>query len=375
MNKKWIFIAVPTLVITLLVLLGVGTGHYLATYPFHRKISKRVSSESMGKLLSSKKREELAKVYHPREDLLSAMDSFSWNVANTVTPFVGNGPRPGKSANAHINNLQCRSSREIIFPKPKNVIRIFLTGGSTAYGSGAPSEETTVGGYLENLLQRNLNKTSEKKYEVFTLATPAWASTHERIAIENRISEWEPDLVISLSGVNDVHWGRLGNNSLWFQTYEDEFFSILLNNAHKKAGYPPLIDVSDIEENPVSPSLVAQRLHKNIILSTYVLSLSQVPYVFFLQPSLALTQKKLSSREQKLLRDQKYFTQCYQEIAQKLSKVPAPSFHFSDLRSVFDSLPSDNEIFLDSYHFGDKGNQIIAQAMFEFLAETNLFSQ
>ena len=69
-----------------------------------------------------------------------------------------------------------------------------------------------------------------KNYEVFTMATPAWASTHERIMIENRLSDLEPDLVVSLSGNNDVHWGAKNRNVLWFRAYHDEFYFDLLDD-------------------------------------------------------------------------------------------------------------------------------------------------
>ena len=99
-------------------------------------------------------------------------------------------------------------------PKPDNTFRICITGGSTAFGSGAPSQDRTIAGYLGRILSQELTPVTKLNYEVVNAANPAWASTHERILIENKISELDPDMIISFSGNNDVHWGNLDRMSL-----------------------------------------------------------------------------------------------------------------------------------------------------------------
>lgn len=146
------------------------------------------------------------------------MDSFSSAVTSVLTPFVGSGPEPGRHDNAFINSMQFRSSKEVSMPKPPTTYGIFFTGGSVAYGSGAPSQDKTIGQYLENLLNLEITPVSHLRYEVFTLASPAWTSTHERIVIENRLSELDPDMVISFSGSNDVHCAGAGRDVFWFRT-------------------------------------------------------------------------------------------------------------------------------------------------------------
>ena len=155
-------------------------------------------------------------------------------------------------------------------------------------------QQQTISEYLSELLNSRLSPDTNLYYEVLTFATPAWASTNERIAIENRISELEPDLVISISGNNDIHWGWRGRNILWFRTYSDELFFSLINKAYEIAGYPELPDVTQIEPSPVSPALVADRLIKNVILGSYALDLKNIPYFYFLQPTVAMTNKELT---------------------------------------------------------------------------------
>ena len=139
------------------------------------------------------------------------LDTFCYDIPKVPTSFVGSAPWPGHFGNATINSQQFRYDRDIgVFPKPADVYRIFLTGGSVAFGGGAPSNSTAISGFLEKILNDSLAATLGKKIEVVNAACPAWASTQERIWIEQRLSEMQPDMIISFSGNNDAHWGSAG---------------------------------------------------------------------------------------------------------------------------------------------------------------------
>jgi hypothetical protein len=108
---------------------------------------------------------------------------------------------------------------------------------------------------------------------------------------------------------------------------------------------------------------------RNVDLMRHVLSQRNVPYVFFLQPTMAITEKPLSERESEVLQqtERTYFRACYEEIRRQMRPGKNPKF-FVDLSSVFDGASPEDEIFLDSYHFGDRGNLLIANAVYESLA-------
>lgn len=59
-----------------------------------------------------------------------------------------------------------------------------------------------------------------------------------------------------------------------------------------------------------------------------------------------------------------YFKQCYTQIDEVLGTFDAKNFHYVNLANVFDTLDAQEDIFIDSYHFGDKGNDIIAANIF-----------
>ncbi len=368
MGPRRIFLAVLPSIFALLIFgLGFATGRYQAGRTLRRQITDYAKSETLGQIVAPNEKSNYALAYEDPASAAKEMDHFSYAVPSVLTPFVGNGPAPGQHDNAFINSMQFRSAKEVAMPKPSGVYRIFLTGGSTVFGSGAPSQDKTIGSLLEILLNKEAAPKDSLRYEVFTLASPAWATTHERIIIENRLSELQPDMVISFSGSNDVHWAGAGRDVFWFRSYADQHYWDLLNSARKIAGFHPMTEVVP-EPHPVDPTLVGARLEKNVRLSASALAMKGARYVFILQPGLTITTKSLSDREQKLRAifqppAIENFTKSYQEIRARLSTIKGDGFNYFDLSDAFASLSATDEIFLDSYHFGDKGNRIIAETI------------
>lgn len=367
--KRLCFILLPTLVLGLLVALGYWAGAFVRTQGMARVIHFHEQGESLAGVLAITPLSELQRTGYVQaySDPAIQPEGISWGPPNQPTPFVGTAPQPGQHRNAHINDWQMRSAQALSLPKPAGVRRIFLTGGSTAYGSGAPSQELTIGA----LLQAELNTAAsgeQPRYEVFTFANPGWVSTHERIAIENYLSELEPDLIVSLSGNNDVFWADAGRNVLWFATHSDEYVKSLVNEALKATGRQPKPALPHAEPaaDKIPPEQVAARLAKNAVLGATALQHppAQAGWLYVLQPNLAATRKPLTEREAAFITpSREYYASCYAAIATQLSGLQLPNFRFLNLSGVFDQLSQTEELFIDQFHFGDKGNRIIAQAM------------
>ncbi len=367
MGKKNAYVVLITLLCCLLIGLGYAIGRVGDRAAFKQVVQTSQQGETLAGVLkatplSDRQRSEITSAYTAAP---ADLDSISWAVPTQPTPFIGTAPAPGTHGNARINTLQMRSSDDVVSPKPAGVYRVFLTGGSTAYGSGSPRQEDIVGETLERLLNE-ARKSGGSRFEVFTFASPAWASSQERIAIENYLSELEPNLVVSLSGNNDVFWGDAGRNILWFSTFSDDYFQTLAGLAQKAGGGPavePLAAARALGQR-VAPSLVADRLRKNAVLGATALAEKQVRWVYFLQPNLAATKKKLSAREAEFLTDSRaYYIESYAAISAALKGLPLSNFRYVDLSGLFDSYAANDEIFLDQFHFGDKGNRVIADAM------------
>jgi hypothetical protein len=383
-RDKLLFALGFSLLVIALLAIGHVSGRMLASAEFRKDVAAIAEGSTLGMLLRSEESRRNASVaYLDPGAALAGLDSMSWAPPNVPAPFVGCAPRPGVHGNATINSMHFRHDGELARPKPAGVIRIFVTGGSTAYGSGAPAQDRTISAYLGRLLPERPGAhgdggapASGTTFEVVNAANPGWSTTQERILVENRLAELEPDLVISLSGNNDVHWGQRRANVLWYRSYEDDMFRDVLDAALALRGAPELPENAPPEAEIVAPEVVAARLVRNVELAAHALALRGARYVFALQPTLATTRKPLTPRERGMLAAAKgkleghrdYFERCYARIDEELRALrerlgePARgAFVYVDLAGAFDDVA--DEIFVDSYHFGDRGNERVARAL------------
>ena len=140
----------------------------------------------------------------------------------------------GSQENEHwqINSAGFRDRENIPLAKPQDEIRIFLLGGSTAFGYGSPSNQATISEYLEQRLQKRLeqqkvspqlykpdilpfdkvekqkylakpSKIKSGNYRVVNAAVPGYASGNELAQVALQILKYKPDLIVILDGYED----------------------------------------------------------------------------------------------------------------------------------------------------------------------------
>ncbi|MCA9774300.1 MAG: hypothetical protein KC466_17915 [Myxococcales bacterium] len=383
------FSLLPVLVVAGLVGTGFVLGRWDATRHFHRVVERRERTETLGGMLAvvedrafagweSFTPEQAARAFYDPARALAEMDGYAWFSPTVRTPFVNNNALPGRHASAEINGDQFRWDREVTSPKPAGTYRIFLVGGSTAFSVGAPDNARTIGGYLERMLADQVAPKTGRTYEVITAAYPMWATTHERIEIENRVSEMEPDLVVALSGYNDVVWGAKTRDVLHFWTQVDHYFQNLLDAGYDKAGIARLPEVEGLEATRVPPETVAARAVKNVRLAAFALRPTGARYLWCLQPHVVASHKGLSDRERAFYRhyfgklgegSEAYYAAGYAALARAMGAEDLAGARFEDLTGIFDDLGPTDEVFLDSVHFGDRGNDLVARAIFGRLGD------
>ncbi len=346
---------------------GFYVGRESAVAPLRARVEGFREQETFGYFVDDEeKRDRFAEVYLDPETARREMDGYSWVVPCVMAPFVGHLPRPGKSATASINLYSCRTERELTVVKSRDTYRIFVLGGSTMYGSAAPSDATTIGGFLETFLNERKPEAFTKEIEVYPLANPAWTTTHERILVVNRVADLEPDLIVSFSGVNDIRWAEEKKNVLWFRSYADELFFRLQNDVLELVDENLVFNVAYPEPTPPTPALIGERLTRNVRQILHVLEPEGISYAFFLQPTIHLTGKPLTSRELEWTKEDEtvsYYRNAYDEVIGQLGELTDPRLHVFDLRSLFDGVRGEVELFLDSVHFGDRGNRLIAEEL------------
>ncbi|MBR8830040.1 MAG: hypothetical protein N5P05_003303 [Chroococcopsis gigantea SAG 12.99] len=132
-----------------------------------------------------------------------------------------------------INEQGFRDSASLPQSKPGGEIRIFLIGGSTAFGQGTKSNENTIAHKLETLLNTRVeqqrknpekfkpdvfpfwqpdreklmqlpSKIKDGKYRVINAAVPGYTSGNQLSQLTRNILPYQPDLIIVLDGYGDL---------------------------------------------------------------------------------------------------------------------------------------------------------------------------
>ena len=170
------------------------------------------------------------------QDLDLEQDSAAQNVALKAKPSLSVGYQllsNQKNKHWQINSTGFRDREDVSLVKPENEIRIFLLGGSTAFGYGSPSNQATISEFLEQRLQQRLeqqnvsphlykpdllpfdkverekylakpSKIKPGNYRVVNAAVPGYASGNELAQLALQILKYKPDLIVVLDGYEDL---------------------------------------------------------------------------------------------------------------------------------------------------------------------------
>jgi len=231
-----------------------------------------------------------------------------------------------------INSLGFRGA-EFSAIKLPDTYRIFMVGGSTMFGAGATSDETTIPGYLQQLL-------NEKDFgfdiEVINSGIQGADSNTESNLIEQKLVRLSPDLLIIYDGMNDL---RVGN--------------------------PP----NELKENWETICEFGKENDFDVIIS--------------LHPIAGFGNKVLTKQELKYTQTEEYYNKkslieslpVYQDYANYLQKVKMCT-KVIDLRDVFDA--EVGPIYWDDVHVSDLGNSIVAKSLtntiFPIISKNHEFS-
>lgn len=114
--------------------------------------------------------------------------------------FNNDNPIPGRVTN---NSLGFRCG-EFTGPDPSE-LRVILLGGSAAWGSGARSNDTTIAGHLERLLNHDRALLgNRKRARCYNLAQINGYQTQDILSLTFFGQQIAPDVVISFTGWNEL---------------------------------------------------------------------------------------------------------------------------------------------------------------------------
>lgn len=135
----------------------------------------------------------------------------------------------------HHNSQGFRRLTEVRLQKPPGTYRIFLLGGSTAYGTGGLwphlqhdyaylNDSQTIAAYLERHLAAAL---PGKNVEVINAAIPSTWTHHHLIYLNQTILRYDPDMVLFLDGFNDFFFFDESHDQFSSYSYKEHSYVIM----------------------------------------------------------------------------------------------------------------------------------------------------
>jgi hypothetical protein len=344
-----------------------------------------------------------------------------------VAPIYGYEPTPGFAATRntrlgnsyeYINDESFKDFEDVPMEKPSDEFRVFVCGGSVVYGRGPVPPSDAVCDYYEvtyrwnipHIMEQILNadpaireKINGKRVRVINAGVAGYVYQNNYLRYLAKIRLYQPDLVVSLDGANEVHtvarplrdWnyftegpyyevitdvmdmsrrGLMNYLALWLKrnTY---FFTWLAFRRGEGPG--TLVEDRGFAAHPQDPTpeMLAYR-DRNIgqvadVVAMYQKSLDvdRVPHVFALQPMFRNSKKKRMPIEERIeavtgMEKIGFFNaaQTYDLLVERVKKrCQETNLEVVDLTGIFDDVSE--WVFTDWCHLTNGGNYIIAKEL------------
>jgi lysophospholipase L1-like esterase len=303
-----------------------------------------------------------------------------WSAGDVDVPFAWHSYvywrfQPLSTDNVVIDE---RGLRRTWNERSESPLRVFVFGGSTAWGAGARDDYT-----IPSLLAKTLAQ-SELSAEVTNFGQWAYVTTQEMIALQLELQRGNvPDVVVFYDGINDAFStyqnGRAGipENEAWrridFESPGQALFyrvarrSKIVQLVHRARG------ATFDHWAPPEPSALAGLAEETIAVYSGNHEFAEAlalrfgfDVLYYWQPVI-WSKKQLSPYEQSIsaetTRDLPALDAFYREVWAQVRAHPqlAGNSRFRDLSSAFDG--EADSVFWDWTHITESGNERIAEAM------------
>ncbi len=309
------------------------------------------------------------------ESTLDEMCSLQFSIKVPSEPTQENIPNQHNEY-VNINSFGFRGA-EISKEKPENVYRIIMLGGSTLFGYGATSDETTIPGFLQ---QKFETTNSDFKVEVINAGSSGAYSKTETLYVKHKLLDFDPDLIIVYDGWNDSripYTSHIGERGLAGQLYDSVNYLQSIFPYYKT----PIVireigrDLISPEED-IIPTRKMQNLDQKVILwkerwneSCLLAQTNDIKTLITIQPMLGTGDRIVTKSEESTSglsqNDVKqlplYQLQKFVDVLPELTNCT----NTADLTHVFDG--HNEPIFLDLGHVGEQGSMLISEKIHELV--------
>ena len=154
----------------------------------------------------------------------------------TYEPFVGFNNHKNMNLSYCKTNENGFQDTIKINKNDKKIKKVFIVGGSVAFGFGVSDIEKNITNSLDRYLNTN-EKNNSVLWEVLNFSFMSCQSTSEMNLLNKYIKLYKPDYVIQLSGFNDLFFYLHNNFKLYTFNKSDSISEYLYSSMIKKIFY------------------------------------------------------------------------------------------------------------------------------------------
>ena len=242
--------------------------------------------------------------------------------------------------------------------------RVFLIGGSTMFGVGASSDDSTIPGFLKGHISEKFDNV-----EIINAGIPGADSFTEIEFIENQLLGYNPEIFIIYDGWNDLVKNHKKLEDADNTTTEQ--FIRTINRGEYQTPKILLQHYFNWKHDTVNVTFDNEYIHEKSMAwknnwneTCNILEKKGIKTILILQPILGSGNKILSAEERHYYShyDSESMNEYYENYAEQLEELGDSCTKVLDYRDSFDSFSQ--TLFFDSGHVGDLGNKIIAERIF-----------
>ncbi len=318
----------------------------------------------------------------------------------TYSTFFGHFPKASSEGRGWKTNAQhMRYDEDFPAQKEEGEIRVFITGGSTAWGAGV-RQKNLYSYAAESALKKSF---PGRKIRVISAGVGGYVSWQELAMFRYIIRDFQPDIWVMFTGWNDVYYGYKGKkeytspdmmklrnalanapvrSSVLIERFDGGidasllppkwsdyslkthfFIDRLLFQLRGKQAEKQLLE--KLEDTQIPVDMMVEEFMQNIRSAQHLAKDSGVKFMVYLQPTLYKTSKKLTAYEQAIVDNNakrflglpEYHAHTYEKIRNALKG--SETLHYVDADDAI--IREHQSVFADHVHFGDRGNQLIGE--------------
>ena len=216
------------------------------------------------------------------------------------------------------------------------------------------------------------------KFKIINFGTSGYQSTQQIIQLMRLLqSGIKPDIVLFYDGINDVYAsgyspgvpGVHQNLHSIARRFDDSAVSSFLHRSNTLELMDYVIERIDRKRTRLDESVddekkiqqLLQVYKTNIVILDNLSRAFDFRYIAFWQPVLLDGIKPPTDFEHDIIKNSGALNKIYQTSYSKIKDGKLKDFSFIDLSNIFQHVEVD--IYIDAFHMGKQGNQLVAQAM------------